>query len=69
MMMKLPDITPVDLLSILKKDGYSEHHQSEKHLYLKHPAKKGFLTIPMDRGTLRLKTFQSIMVVDLLQQA
>ncbi len=57
---KLLRIPPNKLLRALKRDGYYEHHQRGSHLYLKHPVKKGLITIPMHRETLKLKTLKSI---------
>jgi len=57
---RLPRITPKELLRALKKDGYYEHHQRGSHQYLKHPIKKGLITVPMHRTELKLKTLKTI---------
>ena len=38
------------MLSVLKKDGWFEHHQRGSHLALRHPSKQGQVTVPMHAG-------------------
>jgi len=37
-------------LAALKRDGWYEHHQRGSHLALRHPSKKGQVTIPVHAG-------------------
>ncbi len=49
-----------DLIRILKKEGWYEVRKSGSHLQLKHPSKKGRVTIPHPKKDIPIKTLKSI---------
>jgi predicted RNA binding protein YcfA (HicA-like mRNA interferase family) len=59
---KLPHITAVELLRVLKRDGWQAARQSGSHLVLKHPKKTGRVIVPVHASvTLKPKTLLSIL--------
>lgn len=54
-------MTAKDLLKELRKDGWVEVGQRGSHLSLKHPIKKGKVTLPMHSGDLAAGTLNSIL--------
>ena len=54
-------LTSKDLLKVLRKDGWIEVGQRGSHLSLKHPMKKGKVTIPIHSGDLPPGTLNSIL--------
>jgi len=59
---KLRNLTPKEILNILKKDGWYEVSQKGSHVQLKHPEKKGKVTVPVHGGkTLPIGTIKSIL--------
>ena len=53
-------MTPKEVLRILHKDGWAEIAQKGSHKQLKHPVKKGKVTVSMHNGDMAIKTLQSI---------
>lgn len=49
-----------EILKILKRDGWVEVASVGSHLHLKHPEKKGKVTVPHPRKDLLRKTVSSI---------
>jgi predicted RNA binding protein YcfA (HicA-like mRNA interferase family) len=59
---KLPRITAVELLRVLKHDGWETARQSGSHLILKHPKKPGRVVVPIHASvTLKPKTLLSVL--------
>jgi predicted RNA binding protein YcfA (HicA-like mRNA interferase family) len=59
---RLPRITAAELLRALHRAGWYEDHQRGSHVYLRHPERRGLVTVPTHaRKTLRLKTLESIL--------
>ncbi len=59
---KLKNLTAKEVLEILKKDGWYEIAQRGSHVQLKHPEKKGKVTVPVHSGkTLPIGTIKSIL--------
>jgi len=59
---KLKNLTAKEILEILKKDGWYEVAQRGSHVQLKHPEKKGKVTVPVHSGkTLPIGTIKSIL--------
>lgn len=59
---RLKNLTAKEVLEILKKDGWYEVAQKGSHVQLKHPEKKGKVTVPMHSGkTLPIGTIKSIL--------
>lgn len=48
------------ILKILKKDGWYIIDQKGSHVQMKHPTKKGKVTVPNHGGDIPTKTEQSI---------
>lgn len=44
---KLPQLSSRQVLAVLKRDGWYEHHQRGSHLALRHTEKPGQVTIPV----------------------
>ena len=58
---KLKNLTAKEVLDILKQDGWYVVKQKGSHVQLKHPKKKGKVTVPMHSGkTLPIGTVKSI---------
>jgi predicted RNA binding protein YcfA (HicA-like mRNA interferase family) len=58
---KLKNLTAKEVLEILKKDGWYVVKQKGSHVQLKHPTKKGKVTVPVHSGkTLPIGTIKSI---------
>jgi predicted RNA binding protein YcfA (HicA-like mRNA interferase family) len=53
-------MTAKEALKILYKDGWFEYEQHGSHIQLKHPVKKGRVTVPVHRGDLKKSTAHSI---------
>jgi len=59
---RLPRITAFQLLRALKRDGWEQERQSGSHVILKHPTKKGHVTVPKHaRVIIKPKTLESIL--------
>lgn len=59
---KLPHITSLELIRILKRDGWETARQSGSHMTMKHPFKKGCVIIPIHAVvTLKPKTLTTIL--------
>ena len=46
-------MTAKEILKLLRNDGWFVHEQSPSHIQLKHPSKKGRVTVPDQRGDLK----------------
>ncbi len=59
---RLPRITAVELLRALRRDGWEQVRQSGSHVALRHPTKRGQVTVPKHASTiLKPKTLESIL--------
>jgi len=54
-------MTAKEILKLLHKDGWREIGQKGSHLQLKHPVKKGKVTVSMHNGDVPLNTLKSIL--------
>jgi predicted RNA binding protein YcfA (HicA-like mRNA interferase family) len=54
-------MTAKEMLKRLRADGWYEYEQNGSHIQLKHPVKKGRVTVPSHRGDLKISTLHSIM--------
>ena len=54
-------MTVREILKILYKDGWFKYEQNGSHIQLKHPIKKGRVTVSNHRGDLKKGTVQSIL--------
>ena len=50
-----------EVLKILHNDGWMEIRQRGSHIQLRHPDKKGLVTIPLHSGDIPKGTLNSIM--------
>ncbi len=58
---KLKNLTAREVLEILKREGWYEVAQKGSHVQLKHPEKKGKITVPIHKGkVLPIGTVKSI---------
>ncbi len=56
------NLTAREVLEILKEDGWYEVSRKGSHVQLKHPRKKGKVTVPVHSGkTLPIGTVKSIL--------
>jgi predicted RNA binding protein YcfA (HicA-like mRNA interferase family) len=51
----------IDLLKVLKKDGWITKDQKGNHLQLIHPTKKGKVTLPVHDGDIPKGTLNAIL--------
>ena len=49
-----------DIIKALKRDGWYEVNQVGSHVQLKHPSKKGRVTVPHPRRDMPIGTLKSI---------
>lgn len=49
-------MTDAEILKLLRNDGWVVHEQSGSHIQLKHPTKKGRVTVPDQKGDLKKNT-------------
>jgi len=49
-------MTAKEILKLLRKDGWIVHIQNDSHIQLKHPTKKGRVTVPDREGDLKRNT-------------
>jgi predicted RNA binding protein YcfA (HicA-like mRNA interferase family) len=54
-------MTAKEVLKLLRNDGWFEYEQNGSHIQLKHPFKKGRVTVPSHRGDLKKTTLHSIL--------
>lgn len=58
--MRLPRITPAELLRALRRDGWYDQRQKGGHLHLRHPTKPGRVTVSRHAGeTIAPKLLQT----------
>jgi len=53
-------MTVREVLRLLHNDGWFVYEQNGSHIQLKHPVKKGRVTIPNHKGDLKKNTLHSI---------
>jgi predicted RNA binding protein YcfA (HicA-like mRNA interferase family) len=53
-------MTVREILKILHKDGWLKYEQNGSHIQLKHPTKKGRVTVPNHKGDLKKGTVHNI---------
>jgi predicted RNA binding protein YcfA (HicA-like mRNA interferase family) len=53
-------MTATEILKLLRNDGWLVHEQSSSHLQLKHPSRKGRVTIPDQKGDLKRTAIHAI---------
>lgn len=58
---RLPRISATDLIRALAREGWYEDHQSGSHKILMHPNKRGRVSVPFHRGTMKTGTVQGIL--------
>ena len=59
---KLPSITSKELIRVLKKIGFEEHHQKGSHLTLKRSSDKRRVVVPVHPGkALKIGTLKGIL--------
>jgi predicted RNA binding protein YcfA (HicA-like mRNA interferase family) len=54
-------MTVREILRRLRNDGWIMYDQSGSHVQLKHPVKKGRVTVPNHKGDLKKGTLHSIL--------
>jgi predicted RNA binding protein YcfA (HicA-like mRNA interferase family) len=54
-------MTVREALKLLRDDGWFLYEQNGSHIQLKHPVKKGRVTVPDHKGDLKKGTFHSIL--------
>ncbi|MDR2177478.1 MAG: type II toxin-antitoxin system HicA family toxin [Treponema sp.] len=54
-------MTVREVLKLLRNDGWFVYDQSRSHVQLKHPVKKGRVTVPNHRGDLKIGTLHSVL--------
>lgn len=54
-------MTAKEVIKILKSDGWTEVRSRGSHIQLKHPSKKGLVTVPMHSGDIPRGTLNSIL--------
>lgn len=54
-------MTAKELLKALKHDGWYEFETRGSHIQLKHPTKKGKVTVPFHSGDIPKKTLESVL--------
>lgn len=54
-------MTAKEVIKILKADGWAEVRSRGSHIQLKHPSKKGVVTVPMHSGDIPRGTLNSIL--------
>jgi len=53
-------MTTREVLKLLHSNGWFEYEQNGSHIQLKHPVKKGRVTVPNHKGDLKKSTVHSI---------
>lgn len=59
-MSRLPACNPREVVAILKRMGFVEHHQKGSHLFLWHPQSHLMTTVPQHPGNLKMGTLRAI---------
>jgi predicted RNA binding protein YcfA (HicA-like mRNA interferase family) len=54
-------MTVREVLKLLRDDGWFVYEQAGSHIQLKHPVKKGRVTVPNHKGDLKKGTLHSIL--------
>jgi predicted RNA binding protein YcfA (HicA-like mRNA interferase family) len=54
-------MTVREVLKLLHNDGWFTYEQNGSHIQLKHPVKKGRVTVPAHKGDLKKGTLYSIL--------
>ncbi|MBE7498997.1 MAG: type II toxin-antitoxin system HicA family toxin [Verrucomicrobiales bacterium] len=63
-MSRLPSVTARQLIRVLQKVGFEEHHQRGSHRHLYHTRLNKWVTVPVHRGDIKRP-----LVVAILKQA
>ena len=58
---RLPVVTAKQTIRALQRLGYFVHHQRGSHVYLKHSARTGMVTVPFHGGDLKRDVLASIL--------
>ena len=59
-MSRLPPLRPRQVVAVLHRAGFVEHHQKGSHLYLWNVTAKRMTSVPMHPGDLRPGTLRAI---------
>jgi predicted RNA binding protein YcfA (HicA-like mRNA interferase family) len=54
-------VTVREVLKLLHNDGWVVYEQAGSHIQLKHPAKRGRVTVPNHKGDIKKGTLRSIL--------
>lgn len=54
-------VKPGEMVQVLKRAGFVEHHQKGSHLYLWHPGEKRMTSVPIHPGDLSRVTMKAIL--------
>jgi predicted RNA binding protein YcfA (HicA-like mRNA interferase family) len=54
-------MTAKEVLKLLRDNGWIEYEQNGSHIQLKHPSRKGRVTVPCHKGDLKKGTLHSIL--------
>jgi predicted RNA binding protein YcfA (HicA-like mRNA interferase family) len=54
-------MTVREVIKLLRSDGWFVYEQNGSHLQLKHPVKKGRVTVPNHTGDLKAGTLHSVL--------
>lgn len=60
-MAKLPQVTPREVVAVLRRIGFVDDRQSGSHLVLRHPITRRRVVIAIHRADLKPKTLRSIL--------
>jgi len=60
-MSKLPQVTARELLSVLRRVGFVDDHQTGSHLILRHPISRRRAVVPRHRGDIKSGTLRGIL--------
>jgi len=57
---RLPAVKPRQVVAVLKRIGFIEHHQKGSHLYLWQPQSCRMTCVPQHPGDLKMGTLRAI---------
>jgi predicted RNA binding protein YcfA (HicA-like mRNA interferase family) len=60
-MSRLPSVRPRQVVAVLRRLGFIEHHQRGSHLFLWHPQAQRMATVPIHPRDLKLGTLKAIL--------
>lgn len=64
MSVRLPSLTPRQLVALLKRAGYQTLYQDSSHLYLRHPDSRRTTCVPMHSGDVKRGLVRKILFKD-----